>query len=266
MAKQDVEKARKLATDHIDSKSSELRSKVNQVLHSNPETAWEEKIAHDTITSYLESAGYNVTRHAHGIETSFEATAGSGGRQIVICAEYDALPNIGHGCGHNLIATASIAAFIGIAQALAQLKIPGRVRLLGTPAEEVGGGKALLLEKGAFEPHQDIAAAIMAHGLPLHIVSGAGVSGIAGVQMLARNSISVEFRGRPAHAAAEPWSGVNALDAAVAAYNGAAMLRQQIKPDERIHAIIKDGGSAVNVVPDYVCMLWCGSHGGGLYI
>ncbi|PHH58584.1 hypothetical protein CDD82_2875 [Ophiocordyceps australis] len=168
MAKQDMEKVRKVSNDHIDSQSKELQTQINKKMHENPEICWEEKIAHDSMVGYLTAAGYKVTPHAYGVETSFEATAGSGGRQIVICAEMDALPKIGHGCGHNLIATSSVAAFIGAAQALEKLKIPGRLKLLGTPAEEEGGGKALLLEKGAFKPHDQVAAAIMSHGMPKH--------------------------------------------------------------------------------------------------
>lgn len=133
--------------------------KVNKALHDHPEIGYEEHFAHQTITSYLSSLGFEVKKHAYGFDTSFEAEYGSGGRLVIICAEYDALPGIGHSCGHNLIATSSIATFIAVAKSMKKHNIQGRVRILGTPAEEGGGGKAKLIEAGAFP--KDTAAAIM---------------------------------------------------------------------------------------------------------
>jgi metal-dependent amidase/aminoacylase/carboxypeptidase family protein len=118
---------------------------------SNPETAYEEHRAHDTICTFLEKRGFAVTRHAYGLATSFEALSGSGGPLINFNAEYDALPGIGHACGHNLIATSSVTAFLALSALLKEYGIPGRTQLLGTPAEENGGGKAKLIEKGAYE-------------------------------------------------------------------------------------------------------------------
>lgn len=254
----DMERARELVNGRIDQMSDDLRVKVNKFLHDNPELAYKEFMAHDALTAYLEQLGFGVKRSTHGLETSFEAALGEGGRQVVICCEYDALPGIGHACGHNLIATSSMAAFLGAAHALSTLKIPGRLRILGTPAEESGGGKAVLIENGAFNPPEDIAAAIMAHPLSEHSLyaSGSGYSGLAGLLFLASHKFRVEFRGKTAHAAGEPWNGTNALDAAVAAYNNVAILRQQIRPDERIHAIIEEGGVASNIIPDYTRMNW----------
>lgn len=250
----DIDQARDLVNTRIDSLNTDLRTKINNVLHNNPELCFEEYIAHDTITSYLETLGFDVRKSAHDLATSFEATLGQGGREVVICAEYDALPGIGHGCGHNLIATSSVAAFLGAAQAMSTLKIPGRLRILGTPAEEGGGGKALLVDRGAFK---DVSAAIMAHPLGHDsLQSGdSNYSGLAGLLFLSCYRFQVEFHGKGAHAAGEPWNGVNALDAAISAYNNAASLRQQIRPDERIHSIIEDGGSASNIIPDYARML-----------
>ncbi|KAF4835456.1 Peptidase M20 domain-containing protein 2 [Colletotrichum siamense] len=253
----DLEKARAIINSHLDDLNSSLHNDINKTLHANPETAYKEVFAHETITNYLEKQGFTVKRHTYGLETSFEAEIGTGGRQVVVCAEYDALPDIGHACGHNLIATSSIAAFLGAAQALSELKIPGRLRILGTPAEEGGGGKAKLIDAGAFNPPEDVAAAIMAHPTAAHQGgSGDGSSGLAGFKLIASHKFRVEFRGKPAHAAGEPWKGLNALDAAVAAYSNVALLRQQIQSDERIHGVIEVGGTVPNVITDYTRMNW----------
>ncbi|KAK2029818.1 metal-dependent amidase/aminoacylase/carboxypeptidase [Colletotrichum zoysiae] len=252
-----IEKARGIINSELDELNSSLHNEINKVLHANPETAYKEFFAHDTITNYLEKHGFTVKRHAYGLETSFEAEIGSGGRQVVVCAEYDALPEIGHACGHNLIATSSVAAFLGASRVLSTLKAPGRLRILGTPAEEGGGGKAKLIDAGAFSPPEDIAAAIMAHPTAAHQGgSGDGSSGLAGFKLIASHKFRVEFRGKPAHAAGEPWKGLNALDAAVAAYNNVALLRQQIQSDERIHGVIEVGGTVPNVITDYTRMNW----------
>ncbi|KAL7926148.1 hypothetical protein ACQKWADRAFT_329132 [Trichoderma austrokoningii] len=254
----DIEQARQLVNSHLDGVSSQLRE-VNRAIHDNPELAYKEFQAHETIASFLEKQGFDVKRKAWGLDTSFEATIGSGGRQVVVCCEYDALPDIGHGCGHNLIATSSIAAFLGAAHALSKLGIPGRLRILGTPAEEGGGGKAKLITAGAFNPPEDVAASIMAHPVSINRligVQGDQVSGVAGLDLIASFKFHVEFRGVTAHAAGEPWNGVNALDAAVAAYNNVSLLRQQIHPEERIHGVIEVGGTVPNVITDYTRMNW----------
>ncbi|TDZ15337.1 Peptidase M20 domain-containing protein 2 [Colletotrichum orbiculare MAFF 240422] len=253
----DLEKARGIINSHLDGLDSSLHADINRTLHANPETAYKEFFAHETITTYLEKQGFTVKRHTYGLDTSFEADMGSGGRQVVVCAEYDALPDIGHACGHNLIATSSMAAFLGAAEALRELGIPGRLRILGTPAEEGGGGKAKLIDAGAFDPPGDIAAAVMAHPTAAHQGgSGDGSAGLAGFKLIASHKFRVEFRGRTAHAAGEPWKGLNALDAAVAAYSNVALLRQQIQPDERIHGVIEVGGTVPNVITDYTRMNW----------
>lgn len=233
-------------TEVINRSAKALRG-VNQTIHDNPELCYKEVIAHDTLTGFLEERGFNVKRHAYGIDTSFEAEVGSGGRLVVFCAEYDALPGIGHACGHNLIATASFAAFLALARIVQEKHIPGRVRILGTPAEEGGGGKVKLLEAGAFK---DVAAAIMMHPTSDHHFPG-GYTCLAGVKFIACLGFKVEYHGHPAHAGGTPWKGVNALDAAVAAYTSISMLRQQLKPEQRVHGVIEDGGSAPNVIPDY---------------
>ncbi|KAF3033775.1 hypothetical protein E8E11_001120 [Didymella keratinophila] len=230
--------------------------KVNKALHENPELGYEEHFAHQTITDYLKSLGFNVKKHAYGFDTSFEAEYGSGGRLVIICAEYDALPGIGHSCGHNLIATSSIATFIAAAEAMKKHNIEGRLRILGTPAEEGGGGKAKLIDAGAFPG--ETAAAIMAHPLAAHQVfhKPGYYQGLAGLKLIASHKFKTEFRGKPAHAAGEPWNGVNALDAAVAAYSNVGLLRQQMEPDERVHGVIEAGGTVPNVITDYTRMNW----------
>lgn len=245
-------KAREVVSTTIDELNDKLRE-LNRTIHDHPETAYQEVFAHQTLTDFLRSQGFNVTPHAHGLDTSFQAEIGSNGRLIVYCVEYDALPNIGHACGHNLIATSSVAAFIGAAKTVLKLGIAGRVRILGTPAEEGGGGKAKLIDAGAFK--DDIAAAIMAHPTPSHAYKD-GYTGIAGFRSIASHKLRIEFRGKSAHAAGEPWNGINALDAAVAAYNAISMLRQQIQPDERIHGVIEDGGTVPNVITEYTRMNW----------
>jgi amidohydrolase len=226
---------------------------MNSTIYDNPELGYNEVIAHDTITACLEKQGFKVKRHAYDIATSFEAEFGEGGRLVIFCAEYDALPDIRHACGHNLIATSSVAAFLGLAQAIKDSNIQGRIRILGTPAEEGGGGKVKLLEAGAFDDNPS--AAIMMHPTSAHVLPP-HITGVAGVKFVASLKLRVEFHGHPAHAGGAPWEGRNALDAAVAAYTSVSMLRQQIHPDERIHGVIEEGGKSPNVIPSHTRMNW----------
>ncbi|KAL1900571.1 hypothetical protein Sste5346_002294 [Sporothrix stenoceras] len=252
-----LDKARKTVGKTVKDLESDL-TELNKGIHSHPELGYEEVYAHKTITEFLDKQGdFKVTRHAHNLDTAFVAESGEGGNLVVFCAEYDALPGIGHGCGHNLIATASVTAFVAAARALKESGKPGRLRLLGTPAEEGGGGKIKLLEAGAFvDPEgsegQLAVAAIMAHAMS----SVPGSKGTAGFRTLASRRFRVSFHGKNAHAAVQPWAGHNALDAAVAAYSTMSMLRQQIHPDERICAVIEDGGVVPNVIPDHSRMAW----------
>lgn len=192
----------------------------------------------------MSELGYKVTRHAYGLQTAFQAEYGEGGAVVAYNAEYDALPEIGHACGHNLIATSSLAAFIGTARVLAAVGGPGRVRILGTPAEEGGGGKIDLIEAGAYK---DVDACLMGHPGPK--APGKPWDCVVLPRCMAKVGISVTFKGASAHAGYAPWLGMNALDAAVAAYTSIAMLRQQTPPNERIHAIIDKGGDRVNIIP-----------------
>lgn len=251
----DYEAIRSTINSRIDSSITELHD-INRALHSHPEIAYEEHFAHDSITSFLEGHGYSVKRHTYSLDTSFEAEYGSGGRLVIVCAEYDALPAIGHACGHNLIATSSIATFLAAAEAIKAHGIEGKVRILGTPAEEGGGGKAKLIEAGAFKDNP--AAAIMAHPTSSHQIFNTPdiYEGLAGFKLIASHKFRTEFRGKPAHAAGEPWNGVNALDAAVAAYTNVGLMRQQMETDERVHGVIEVGGTVPNVITEYTRMNW----------
>jgi amidohydrolase len=166
---------------------------------------------------------------------------------VVFCAEYDALADIGHGCGHNLIATASTAAFLGAVDALKASNLPGRVRLLGCPAEEGGGGKIKLLEAGAFN---DVDAALMAHpGLERETPNGP--RGVAYGTCSAATGFQATFQGKAAHAGAMPWMGVNALDAASLTYTAVGLLRQQCRPTDRVNIIFsRDSKSGCGVITD----------------
>ncbi|KAJ5086461.1 hypothetical protein NUU61_007768 [Penicillium alfredii] len=231
---------------------------INHKIWSNPELAYSEHQAHDHICDLfdsLKSSGYEVRRKAYGLETALEVeyTHGKGGRVVVFNAEYDALPGIGHACGHNLIATSSIAAFIATCEAMKNQAEsssgPGfTVRLLGTPAEESGGGKCRLIDSGAYK---GVDACLMVHPIPVTPGSPDILSMATVLEggFLANDKVKVTFTGKPAHAAAAPWEGINALDAVVAAYVNISLLRQQILPSQRIHGVINDGGDRPNIIP-----------------
>ncbi|BCS17783.1 M20 family metallopeptidase [Aspergillus puulaauensis] len=245
------------AQDAIRKCDDKLRS-INHKIWSNPELGFKEYKTHDAICDLfdtLSSEGYSVRRHAYGVDTAFEIEYQHGdanhGRVLVFNAEMDALPNIGHACGHNLIATSSIAAFIATCEAMkaaAPKEVNYTVRLLGTPAEESGGGKLRLLDVGAY---QHANACLMIHPMP--IVPGRpeilSLAKSPAGGFLAKNSVHVTYIGKPAHAAAAPWEGINALDAVVAAYVNVSLLRQQILPTQRVHGIIVNGGERSNIIP-----------------
>ena len=227
-----------IASARID-QSSELLYHVSDQIWKNPETAYTEKKAHTLLTTFLEDHGFTVERSYTGIETAFKATFGSGRPNVSVMCEYDALPEIGHACGHNLIAEAGVAAGLGLKAVLESSDAPeGTIIVLGTPAEEAGGGKIELLSNGAFK---DIDLAMMVHP---------AVSDLLAPGFLACAQLTVTYTGKAAHAAAFPWEGVNALDAAVMAYTSISALRQQMKPTSRIHAIISNGGVKPNIIPE----------------
>ncbi|CAK7245116.1 MAG: hypothetical protein STHCBS139747_006685 [Sporothrix thermara] len=224
---------------------------VNRTIYDHPELCYEEIVAHDTIVAFLKSLGHTVTEHAYEISTSFEAVfeQGTGGREVVFNAEYDALPGIGHACGHNLIAISGIVAYLALCAALkASPTINARVRLVGTPAEEGGAGKVKLLNAGAYKGAD---VCLMAHPSSSSTHGPLKYTGTAGFPTIARTAVIADYYGVPAHAGGNPWDGVNALDALVSAYTSVAMLRQQIRPEQRIHACILETPKVGNVIPPH---------------
>jgi amidohydrolase len=206
-------------------------------IHDNPETAFCETKAARWLTEYLEGKGFALERGICLLETAFRATSGDGAPRVALLAEYDALPSVGHGCGHNLIATASVGA--GIAAKAVLPETGGSVLVIGTPAEEAAGGKVLMAARGAFD------------GLDAAMLTHPGSRDASISHGLALIELAVEYFGKASHAAARPEAGINALDALVIAYNGISALRQHIRSSARIHGIITDGGQAVNVVPEH---------------
>ena len=220
---------------------AELRQ-ISHWMYENPETGYKEYESSQKLSSFLDDHGFTVTYPAHGLETSFEATAGSSGPRVVICCEYDALPEVGHACGHNIIATAALGAGVALAGLADDLGI--RVTVLGTPAEEGGGGKVELINHGAF---QDVAASMMIHPSPYNELNPS---------FQAREAYSVEYFGKESHAAFAPQAGINALDAFVQAYLNVATLRQHLLGGDRVHCIIDHGGDASNIIPAYTRSSW----------
>lgn len=242
------EEIRQTIESVIDALDPSLRLLSLQI-HSHPELMFEEIFAHKLLSDYMESHGFSVTRHYLGLKTAWRAeyTHGQGGRTIGINSEMDALPEIGHACGHNLIAVSGVGVALAIKSALETYNVPGTVVLLGTPAEEGGGGKIILLERGAYK---GMDACLMCHPSP-----GPKLSTFV-LSSLAMQSIDAEFFGQSAHAGDAPWEGANALDAAFLAYSSVSVLRQQIKPDHRVNGVINGSERAANVIPDYAKMRW----------
>jgi amidohydrolase len=227
--------------ESIDSKADVILSASHQI-HDHPELSYQERFASGLLADTLEDLGFIVERGYAGMPTAFRARKGNpAGAHVAFLAEYDALPGIGHACGHNMICSAALAAGIGLGALIDKLggETSGEVSVIGTPAEETDGGKVAMVEKGAF---QDLDAALMVHPLD-------GNYYIA--EVLAMDSWEVEFFGKPAHAAAAPWDGKNALDALILTFTNINALRQQIHSDARIHGVILDGGVAPNIIPEY---------------
>ena len=238
----DITEAKQRACDEIDRLAPELLD-VSHRIHARPELCFEEHHAHDLLTEVLSDHGLAVQRRAYGLDTAFEARAGAGdGPVVAVVCEYDALPGIGHACGHNIIAASGLGA--GLALAALAGEAGGRVAVMGTPAEEGGGGKEIMLRAGAFS---DADAAMMVHPANHEL----RVFHAVAVQRL-----NARYTGAAAHAAAAPEKGRNALDAAVLGYNAVAALRQHIRYDERIHGIFTDGGAKANIVPATAAAEW----------
>lgn len=208
---------------------------LSHSLHAEPELALCEHRSAAKVADLLESAGFQVTRGVGELPTALTATAGTGDLVIALCAEYDALPGLGHACGHNVNGAASVGAALALAAVAEELG--ATVKLLGTPAEEEFGGKVALLEAGAFD---DVAAAMMVHAAPEDSV---------GASSLAIGAWDLTYQGQPSHAALAPWEGVNALDAMTLAHTAVGLLRQQLPTGALVHGIVTEGGQAVNVIP-----------------
>jgi amidohydrolase len=230
-----TEALKREACEVIDRMAGELL-RLSREIHADPELAFEEQKASALLVEALRAAGLEVEAGAYGLPTAFAADFGQGDACVAVLAEYDALPEIGHACGHNLIATAGVGA--GLALFAMGARLPGRVRVLGTPAEERGCGKELMARHGALD---GVDAAMMIHPSSVNLVS---------MPCVCLAELDVVYHGEAAHAAAMPERGINALDALVIGYQSVAALRQHIRPTERIHGIITDGGQAPNIVPE----------------
>ncbi|KAH8029213.1 hypothetical protein HPB51_023778 [Rhipicephalus microplus] len=222
---------------------------LSRFLFENPELALEEVLAHDKLCEFLERKGFSVQRQyclQTAFRAEFDAPAGSNGPCVALLCEYDALPEIGHGCGHNLIAEASVGAALAVQEVMQTSEdFRGKLVVLGTPGEEGKAGKQLLIDHGALE---GIEVAIMAHPSPADIVTPL---------FSASQALEVRFKGKPAHAAAYPWEGVNALDAAISSFVNIGLLRQQCKPSSWIHGVITEGGRYPNVIPEKTELQFC---------
>ncbi|MBI2525498.1 MAG: M20 family metallopeptidase [Candidatus Rokubacteria bacterium] len=222
----------------VDRLGNELEA-LSHRIHDAPELGFQETQACAWLGEFLAAKGFGVETGVGGIATAFRATieAGSGPTIAILC-EYDALPGIGHACGHNVIATSGVGA--GAALAAVKDRLPGgRVQVIGTPAEEGGAGKVRLIEAGAFK---DVDCAMMIHGFDRTLLHS---------DLLGIVRVTFEYTGRASHASADPWAGINALDACIQTFNAISMLRQQVRPDCRVHGIITNGGAAANIIPEY---------------
>jgi amidohydrolase len=215
---------------------------LSHAVHADAEVRFEEHTSSRRVADVLDAGGFTVVHGVAGLDTAFTATFGTGDLHIGICAEYDALPGIGHACGHNIIAAAAAGAGLALAEVADELGLT--VEVLGTPAEEGGGGKITMLDAGLFE---DLHAAMMVHPAPYESVT---------MPCLAVRHLEVAYTGRPAHASAYPQLGINAADALTVAQVAVGLLRQHIAPTDRIHGIVTHGGDAPNIVPHQTAGRW----------
>ena len=242
MTKIDIAKIKQQVCADIDSRSADLIS-ISHEIHAHPELNFQEKFAHEVLTQYIADSKLKVDRGAFELDTAFDVSVrGGNGPTVAVICEYDALPGIGHACGHNIIAAAGLGAGVALS-ALAEL-CGGNLRLMGTPAEEGGGGKVEMARKGAFK---NIDAAMMIHPSD---------QDLARMNAIAIQQLFVRFEGLAAHAAVSPDRGKNALDAAVLGYMNVAAMRQHIRPTERVHGIFTKAGEKPNIVPREAEMDW----------
>ena len=233
--------AKRVARERVERAREELVA-LSHRIHAHPELGFEEERACGWLCELLDGAGLQVQRGLGDLPTAFAARAGSGPLHVVVCAEYDALPGVGHACGHNVIAAMAAGAGIGLAAVADEVGL--RVTVLGTPAEEGGGGKILLLRQGAFAGAH---AAMMVHPSPYEVPE---------MPVIAVTQFQVDYTGKEAHAAAYPHLGVNAADALVVAQTAIGLLRQHLRPADRVHGIVTHGGDAPKVVPAHTTGTW----------
>ena len=220
--------------DTVQRRSTDLVA-LSHAIHAEPELAFAEHRSCAKAQTLLAERGFEITAAAGGLDTAFRADFGSGPLSVGICAEYDALPEIGHACGHNIIAAAGVGAALALADVADELGL--RVALLGTPAEEFGGGKVLLLDAGVFD---DLAVSVMVHPGPIDI---------AAARSLTLSAVRVTYHGKESHASAAPFLGINAADAVTVTQVAIGLLRQQLAPGQQMHGIVTEGGQVANVIP-----------------
>lgn len=233
-----VENLKEIINGYYRPQSREIEGIVLHI-HDHPELSEEEETAARIQADFLESRGFEVKRNYKGLKTAFAATAGEGGPHVCFMSEYDALPGMGHGCGHNLIAGVALGAGVLLKQLISDQGLKGRVTVMGTPAEEKRGCKIDLIEAGALK---DVDIVLMAHPSNRPTSQSVEESGIM--------QFAVRFSGKSAHAAAAPEDGLNALDAVRLLFNGVDAWRQQLPETCRVHGVIIDGGVAPNIIPD----------------
>lgn len=234
----DPKAAAQQATGRIGDELIDLSHRI----HAHPELAFEEVQASSWAAGSLADHGFDVEAHACGLDTAFVARAGTGPLHLALCAEYDALPGIGHACGHNMIAAMAVGAGIALAEVADDAGLT--VTVLGTPAEEGGGGKILMLDRGAFD---GVHAAMMVHPAPVDIIE---------MLTLAVSHIAVRYRGKSSHASSNPELGINAADAFTVAQTSIGLLRQHLPSDVKVHGIVTKGGDAPNIVPEETHGRW----------
>jgi amidohydrolase len=226
--------AKDAAAAVVDRHLEELVS-LSHSVHSTPELCFGETVSARTVAEAMRAGGLRVEEGVYDLPTALESRAGDGELVVAVCAEYDALPGVGHACGHNIIAATAVGAGLALAAVADDLGLT--VRVLGTPAEEGGGGKVLMLERGAFA---GVHAAMMVHPWPTERLTGT---------CLAVAHYDVSYSGREAHASAAPWEGVNAQDALTVAQVAIGLLRQQLSPGDQVHGVVTQSAGAANVIP-----------------
>ena len=232
-----VQEAKDRGKDALERRLDDL-VELSHAIHARPETAFQEHYAAGRLAEILSDNGMRVDSGICDLPTAFSARAGDGPLVVALCAEYDALPSVGHACGHNIIAASSVGAAVALGAVADDLGLT--VLVLGTPAEEGGGGKVIMLERGAFA---DAHMAMMVHPWPTERLTAA---------CLAVSHFDVHYQGKEAHAAASPYEGINAGDAMAVAQVAIALLRQQFRPGDQVHGIVLEGGQAANIIPAHV--------------